>query len=193
MGGLNNDEFDSVFELVITVLFMAFGIFATATSMQYLNSKIALIERSDKIKVTHELDEVQDPFYFTGYQAYMFAWHMDDLSEVDLTWCSDESPIDTNSPSNVTIGVKDENDAYRQAFIAWRNRTIVGTGYATERNVKKVIARASGGNMYNHYRGLDGSTRYHLEFTGDYTTRRTQDLESHRPERKFKWILIPRT
>ena len=204
----DNDEFDSVMELIVTILFMAFGIFATALSTKYLTAKANLIEHDDKISITAEEHQANDPYWYTGYQAYMFAWHMDELSYESLTWLEghagslgNEPPtttarVDSTNKDHITIGILDENGQYRAQFIPWRNRSIVGTGYAEDCNVKKTInTLANGVGIYDFYRGnsLDGVHKYeyHLELTDAYTTKYNLGHNKNTGGKKFSWVLAP--
>lgn len=203
---LNGDEIESIIELILTVLIMSFGILATLLMSKYLNAKIELVEHEDKIAITSELHELNDPFYFTGYQAYMFGWHMDEMSTVALHWLSNNSSstmsggkspnrIDIPSDDWVKISVLDDSGEYRSNFIVWRNRTIVGTGFAANKNVKKTIAALGDGyGLYNLYRGIPQGTRtamYHLELTGDYRQHDNLGPNLNTGGKSFSWVLAP--
>ena len=70
---LDNDEFDALIDLVITVLFMAFGILATAFMCYYLSRRVEVSNQTDKVLYTRDNYEQADTYKFTGYQAYMFS------------------------------------------------------------------------------------------------------------------------
>ena len=201
---LNGDEIDSLIELIITILFMSFGIFATALMVRYLSAKVELVERDDKIVMSAEAADLEDPLWFTGYQAYMFAWHMDEMSDVPITWLGGNASsimsggksndyVDGSSKTKVTIGTLDEHGETRPAFISWRNRTIVGSGYAADCSVKKTIGTiGSDYGFYKLYRGTGSpGCFYHLELTDKYTQNADLGSNPNTGGKTFSWVLAP--
>lgn len=163
LGNLNSDEFDTIIELIIAIMFMSFGMVAIVLMLRNMNERVEIYDSPDKIEISTAMREVEDPFYFTPYQAYMFAWHMDEFSYESLSYvgCEDEEAIKTgytklangqiqsnqrldgNSNNDediytVTLSVIDENGHIRNQFLTWRNRNITGLD-DTQKSVRKSI------------------------------------------------------
>lgn len=198
MSNLNSDEFETIIELIVCVIFMAFGAWSMSRMVSNLSERVDVLEQVDKIQISSTEHEVEDPFYFTGYQAYMFGWHMDAMSYEDLHWVGgsvDENPphmIDDDSDrEHVGIGVIKDGEIMSQ-FYTWRNQMITGAGQGTTRSVKNTIASVVPPNLLkNLYRGkLD--TFFHLELTGDYSISNDLGDDPNTGGKTFKWILIPR-
>lgn len=199
---LDNDEFDSLMDLIITVLFMAFGILATAFMCYYLSRRVEASTETDKIMYTYETYEQANTYEFTGYQAYMFSWCMDELSYEPLYWIggnysnimsgSNLSSVNTDVDSDkwVCLSTLLDDGTVRPQFIPYRNRIIVGTGFSTDKSVKSVINMSAGPNAKAHFQGTNG-LRYKLILSGDY--RLNNDLGNHPTKggKTFQWILLP--
>ena len=219
--GSNFDELDTIFELIIAVVFMSFGIFATSLMVQRMAAKVEVVENRDKIEISRTAYVDDDPFYFTGYQAYMFAWHMDEMSYVPLSYVGGNLTADYSTlpdgnirsnikieqvnPKTITLGLLDENGDIRSQFITWRNQRITGGGIGeTEASVKSAIASVVNRNSTNLnklYRGMydqpgGGHVMFHLELTDDYVAN-TENVSvfgsSTILERRkvFRWVLAP--
>lgn len=164
LGGINSDEFDTIFDLIVTVLFMAFGVFAIAAMSRNLADRLEISKESNKIEVSASQHLAEDPYYMTGYQAYMVAWHMDDLSYESITYIQNISgnPSSTDNPVDnpeipdgkpgsdvyidgatadyaVTLSVLDEEGEIRGQFIPWRNQMITGRGVGEDKCVNNII------------------------------------------------------
>lgn len=193
LANINQDEFDSVFELVIAVLFMSFGVFAIAMMQVALGPRLEVNSRVDKVQVSYETHTAEDPFYFTPYQAYMFAWNMDGLSDeplmyrksdADMTMDYNPTEYDDNDYQDVIkqggVEVKDfvilsthsiSTGTMRNSWYSWRNRRITGGGkdatgqYKVRASVQSIINECYGGTRPGDYWNGTTGDRYHLEYT----------------------------
>ena len=202
LGNINSDEFDTIMELFITILLMSFGLFAVMLMLR-------------KIEVNVNNKDAEDPYWFTPYQAYMFAWHMDEFSYESLSYVCGEYPTDyvnnsgqitseqrldvgTKNKYTVTLSTIDENGELIKQFTTWRNRTITGQGTTGEvKSVKKSINSVLGNkptkeNIYNYYKGKYNKILYHLELTGEFSELNDLGDDINTGGKKYKWILTPR-
>ena len=164
LGNLNSDEFDTIIELIVAIMFMSFGMVAIVLMLRNMNERVEIYDSPDKIEISAAMREVEDPFYFTPYQAYMFAWHMDEFSYESLSYvgCEDNTNINTGHTTlpngqiqsnqrldisgvnknkdiyTITLSVIDENGHVRNQFLTWRNRNITGIDN-TQKSVRKSI------------------------------------------------------
>lgn len=215
LGNLNAEEFDTIFELIITILFMSFGVFAISQMVDNLSARVEVSSNPDKIAITYSEHEAEDPFYFTGYQAYMFAWHMDETSYESLSYVggkltSEYDIVDNNIRSKqrlddvsdnkcVTLSVIDENGDYITQFLTWRNQMITGQGLGANRSVMKTInsLTTSDADLVKMYRGTlkdsSGSRKlyWHLSLTGDYTMSNDLGYSLNEGGKTFRWVLEP--
>lgn len=200
MGGLNTDEFETIFELIIAVILMSFGAWAMSRMVSNLSMRVNdLGLNQEKIEVTSTQHESEDPFYFTGYQAYMFAWHMEDLSYEPLAWVSDDTArLNSSDKKHVEISVTDEYGKLITQFYTYRNQLITGAGLGKDRSVKKVMSTTVNNNqidLVNLYRGTytvgSKKLRYHLELTGDYTTGNDLGNDLNTGGKRYRWVLVP--
>lgn len=113
LGNVNHDEFDSIVELIIAILFMAFGITATVMMIRIMDAKTQIQSRVDKVEVNYKEVEDNNPFYFTGYEAYMFGWMLDTTADQSITWSN-------NTGSSATIDPITQSNN----FVTVRNRLI---------------------------------------------------------------------
>lgn len=182
-GNIGSDEFDTIFELFVSVLFMCFGIFAICMMIRVMNAKTEVILPKDKIEITASEHKANDPFYFTPYQAYMFGWVFDDSSEVPLTWLGaanstvkyrvddsynilvDPDVLDQNESNkdlNYTIiSSVDGNGNAIEGFATWKLQMISGSGNANNmayyHNIRKTIKSVVSGpsnNLHKLYAGV---------------------------------------
>lgn len=86
---LNNEEFDHMLELIAAILFMAIGIIGIITMMRQFDVQTEINPRVDKVRVSSIDQEDKDPFWYTAYQAYMFAWMMDGHDKTALYYFRD--------------------------------------------------------------------------------------------------------
>lgn len=205
MSHINGDEFDTIVELIIAVVFMCFGAWAMASMVANLSVRVNdLGIKRDKIEMTSSQHESEDPFYFTGYQAYMFAWHMDDMSYEKLAWVSNEDArLNSNDKDHVELGILDKDGNMISQFYTWRNQMITGAGMGKDRSVKKVLNNTVNGNqsqLVQLYRGKliktipggsSGRLMYHLELTGDYTTGNDLGSDSNTGGKMYRWVMVP--
>ena len=197
-GIMGSEELDTIVELLIAVLFMGVCAVMVGGMCIRMSAYSTHLHCSDKTEITAEKNEVEEPFYYTGYQAYMFAWMMDSYSKVPITWLADnDARIDSSNNDHVTIGTIDEDGSSRNQFMAWRNQVITGGALARNRNVKDVLrdAASGAGTIDNFYSG-NTEWRYHLVFTGDYTLSTVpvySDVGYTLVERKkvYSWVLVP--
>ena len=114
----------------------------------------------DKLEIDADAQSEMDPFYYTGYQTYMFAYMMDAYSDVPLTWLGGSaypvtSRVDGADNYHVTISTIDESGNVRPNFYSWRNQIITG-GLASGQNgrdVKSVIRSVASVPAYQLYQG----------------------------------------
>ena len=129
---LNSDEFDTVFELIIAVAFMFIGVLAIIYMNGTLLDKSEVISYKDKVVVVRSAmnTEVNNPFRFTPYQAYMMAWHMDGKSYEPLSYVGSSSAGDAYTDGaddiHATIDPTDSKKYLNKSFITYRNQTITG-------------------------------------------------------------------
>lgn len=206
MGDLNGDEFDTMFELILTIMFMAAGVFAISLMFRNLSDRVGVMERPDKITITGYTHYEEDPFYFTGYQAYMFAWHMDELSSQPLSWVggtldvnyNSNQYIDDDNIKHVTICTIDSVTGKPiNQFYTWRNQMITGAGNGTERSVQKTLASiVSSTDIKSLYQGTvpantGQNIMFHLELTDKYTRNNNLGNDPNTGGKKFSWVLAP--
>lgn len=206
LGNINHDEFDTMFELVITMVFMAFGIFAMVSMVKNLSARVEINNAPDKIEVSYGEHVAEDPFYFTGYQAYMFAWHMDESSYESLSYVGGkvipseaylDNSLSSDSQPKVTLSVTDTDGAVIPQFISWRNQMITGSGLGKDDSVKETInsvapSKATIDNIYKGDCVISGQQiLWHLELTDDYLS--TNDLGNSKlyGGKTFRWVLAP--
>lgn len=200
---LDNDEFDALIDLVITILFMAFGILATAFMCYYLSKRVEVSNQNDKVLYTYDNYVQANTYEFTGYQAYMFSWCMDELSYVPLYWVGDSytsimagstlSYVDIDNENDekwVCLSTLDDSGNVRPQFIPYRNRVIVGTGFATNKSVKSVVNLAAGVDPKKHFQGTNG-IQYKLTLTDAFKSVNDLGNNPNRGGKTFQWILIP--
>ncbi len=201
MGNINSDEFETMIELVLCVLFMSFGAWAMSRMVYNLSQRVDILDTPDKIEISERTHYAEDPFYFTAYQAYMFGWHMDELSYEDLYWVGGglgggSTHFGDSSDRYARIGVLQEDGEIMNQFYTWRNQMITGIGAGTNRSVKSAINSMGGGPAF--YRGMwyaaDGATYlYHLELTDKFTILNNLGSDPNTGGKSFKWVLVPRT
>lgn len=208
MNELNHDEFDTVFELILCVMFMSIGIFAMANMVKILSNKVEVNSPTDKIEITRNTHYAEDPFYFTGFQAYMFSWHMDEYSYVPITWLGGDmvgtettARTDGTDNNHVTISVLDDNGKINSHFLSLRNQYITGVGKGTQRSVKKSLTSIVGTSgdqvkVQQLYQGkymIGSSPIYlHLECTDAYTNGADLGTDLNTGGKTYKWVLVPK-
>ena len=203
---INGDEFDSMFELIICIIFMAFGIWSTVMMIGKLAERVEIDRPSDKITVTASTHYAEDPFWFTGYQAYMFAWHMDELSYESLSYVGGH--IDVNGGSNaridgtdnahVTLSVLQDDGSVMPQFLVWRNQMITGQGAGVNNNVKNTISsivQGTSSTLESLYRGeIRNSGKellFHLELTDAYSNNNDLGSNANYGGKTYQWVLAP--
>lgn len=200
MGAMNDDEFDTLMDLIVMVMFMGFAFYSLVIMSQHMAKRVDLYTPIDKIIVDEEIHERDDPTWFTGYQAYMFAWHMDEMSDQSLSWVTYNSGAkidDNNYSTDITMSKNKINDSsIASSFIPLRNRYIVGTGFAEGSNVRSVINNSAPHNLFDLYRGkyynAEGkSLMYHLLLTDKYTRYRTLGSDINAGGKEYSWVLEP--
>lgn len=149
---LNSDEFDTVFELVIATLFMFFGVLAIVYMNSALLTKESVIYKVDKVAVTRSADnsQVNNPYRFTPYQAYMIAWHMDGRSFEPLSYVGSNNTGDAYTDGvdeiHATIDPTNNSNFLNRSFVTYRNQVITGkNGLEADHtlSVRKTMLRNS--------------------------------------------------
>lgn len=181
------EEFETIIELIVSIIFMSFCIFATAYMVAVISPRTAITYEADKLTELSSYD-VTDPTNLTGYQAYMMAWHMDNISEVPIMYMSTGTTIhnpgtgndaDTDScvtkDEHVIMSVLDRDiNEVRSNFINWRNRHITGallpTGYSSVQSIVNNTASNLGltdseKRFFWSGTGVASKYRFHLEHT----------------------------
>lgn len=194
---------------------MTFGAFAMSRMVLNFTDRTEALQSVDKITISSSQHEAEDPFYYTGYQAYMFAWHMDEFSYEDLYWIGGSFPhgldkIDSTSDKHVRIGTLTPPDLNGKRelmgqFYVWRNQMITGAGNGAERSVKKTVASLVPQSdlpfLYKGtYKVADPSTGaqlplgFHLELTDEFQVTNDLEVNDYNAGGKiFKWMLVPKT
>lgn len=206
---LNHDEFDTVFELILCVIFMGIGIFAMSSMVRILSNKVEVNNPVDKIEISQSTHYAEDPFYFTGFQAYMFSWHMDEYSYVPITWLGGDmigtettAKTDGTDFNHVTISVLDAAGKINSHFLSVRNQYITGVGMGKDRSVKKTLASIVGTSadqakvqqLYQgNYRIGSDQLYLHLECTDKYTNGSDLGTDLNTGGKTYKWVLVPKT
>lgn len=201
MNTLNEDEIDTILDLIVIVIFASFLLGSMVIMTQHMAKRVSIYTPTDKVVISSEEHERDDPMWFTGYQAYMFAWHMDELSDQSISWVTLNSGAkidDDDYRNDITMSRKKINDAnIASSFIPLRNRYIVGTGFAEGSNVKKVINQSSLGDLFKLYRGSAENSHgeklmYHLSLTDKYTRYSALGADINTGGKIFSWVLEPR-
>lgn len=174
------EEYDTLMELIFTIMFFSFAIFATSYMVAHFTPKIAVAYESDKL-TTINADDAEDNHYYSGYQAYMMAWHMDSISEEPVMWISDDSTrhnpglgddadndtCDSND-THVILSLRNRDTGeIRSSFINWRNRHITGallTGTNNSSVQKMINASVPASELQALWFGTH-TTKFHLEYS----------------------------
>ena len=79
-------EFETIFEMIIAVVFILAGFSAILFMQRFLGKKIEVSSYVDKIRVSSVDIEKLDPFTFNGYEALMMSVIMDKYSTEPLSY-----------------------------------------------------------------------------------------------------------
>lgn len=197
---MNGDEFMTLIDLITIVLFMSFVFWITFQTCNNLSRRLSIYTATDKVIVTEEQHEKEDPLWFTAYQAYMFAWHMDEMSSQPLSWVTygmNRKIDDDDFEYDIRMARRYINNSpVSSSFIPIRNRYIVGTGYASESNVKKTINACVSDRLFDFYRGnYENSSgeklMFHLSLTDKYTRYSSLGTDPNYGGKLFSWVLEP--
>jgi hypothetical protein len=197
-----------MFELIIIIIFMSFGIWATTLMVKDMAAHVELSNHPDKIAITSTIHYAEDPFWYTGYQAYMFSWHMDELSDESLSYVGGSmstgmasARLDGTDNNHVTLSTlttdSSGNTTRITQFLTWRNQMITGTGNGSTKSVKKTLASLVSANQLSKlYRGTylnsDGKAlKFHLELTDSYSNNKDLGSSPTTGGKTFKWVLAP--
>lgn len=208
---MGSDELDSLMDIIVAIILMTFCAMSIAY-MVVVMSRISMhFHQKDKLEIAADAQSEMDPFYFTGYQAYTFAFMMDPYSDQPLTWLGGpdypvSSRIDGTDNYHVTICALDENGEVRPNFLAWRNQMITG-GIASGQNgrdVKSVVRSPISVPYYQIYQGtatrnfggVNKKLRWHLELTDQYINNYENvysNIGHTLVERRkvYQWVLVP--
>lgn len=129
IGEIDTSEFDWLFELIIAVLFMSFGIFATVTMTRIMDEKTQIEPRLDKVELSYDAMQESNPFILSGYDAWMMAYLVDPTSDVSLTLAQHEPEL-----NDATRDLDDASDClamidpykHRDNFVTYRNTKLAG-------------------------------------------------------------------
>lgn len=208
---LGGEEIDSLVDIFAGIMFMIFCAFAIAYMVVVMSRISQHYHGVDKLEIDADAQSEMDPFYFTGYQTYMFAYMMDAYSDVPLTWLGGTaypvtSRVDGNDNFHVTISTFDKDGNIRPNFYSWRNQMITG-GQASGQNgrdVKSVIRSVANVPVWQLYKGLyvrdvgngPSELRWHLELTDKYINNSENvysDIGHTLIERRkvYQWVLVP--
>ena len=200
---LDSSEFDFIFELILAVLFMSIGLFAIITTIRVFAARVELTPRVDKVEINSNLIEENNPFDFTGYQAYMMAWHMDGLSEVPLMWTAGDLYADAKTVlangTETKLATLIDPVANRSGFITYRNQMItgsrIGEGIGVTDTLKACTDTGTTGELVQLYRGLGkySDVRFHLELTDKHVVTKSlvYDFSGQPIEERnvYKWTM----
>ena len=156
---LDNEEVDFIVELVIVAIFMAVCIFGTISTVYALSKRVDYTPRVDKVQYTASSMKENNPYEFTGYQAYMIAWHMDGLDDNTIIWTAGPNYVETLDESESTedlhLAAVIDPVGHRKSFITYRNQIITNDRVGEGKSVSKMLKDIAGtGNLVNVYRGL---------------------------------------
>ena len=177
---IDSNEADFILELILAVVFMSIGIFGIILTVRAMTARVELTPRVDKVQVTDSTIRENNPFDFTGYQAYMFAWHMDGLSDTGVMWTAgyDYMDVATTLPSGIVSkqAAVINPSTNRSNFITYRNQIITGTRLGKDHGVANMLSVIAGNDntkLVNLYRGLNDSGKFILKPTDDHITLET--------------------
>ena len=166
------EEFETIFELIMSVMFMAFCVFATAYFMANVTPRIRISYDNDKITSLSTV-YAEDPNYLNAYQAYMLAWHMDTISEEQLMYLTDTTKV--HQPSAYNHGNDTETDdcanaedhvILSSAFTNWRSRYVTGATLPTGKPyVASILNTVRGSDSARDFWSGISSKKFYLEHT----------------------------
>lgn len=218
---LGSDEFDTIFELILTIIFTSFGLFALFQMINVMNTKIELFQQKDKIEVVSRDHQVEDPYWFTAYEAYMIGIVYDEDTNTTVTWLGKDdsgtkyvsnsnnkynlsviSTVDSmldkrNEKYNYTvINICYDNGERIEGFDTWKQKQCFNakTNHCLARTIASVGDTQNDEFFAGKYTVVDKPVMYHLEFTPKYNA----IVENVAPlgitlekRRNSKWVLIP--
>lgn len=192
MGGesIDSGEFDWLMEIIAAILFMSLGILGIVQMSITLARQTEVNTRVDKVRVSSIDQDDSNPFVFTGYQAYMFAWMMDGHDETALMWAAHDANDAMLDKEHHHISDTYGSEGYilldpageAAGFIVKRNRAIIGADEYEHVSVKNTlysaasaeVGAASEKDLIDMYMGADGAPRWKLDLTdkhiSDYAT-----------------------
>lgn len=200
MSDLDNDEFDTIVELIIAIVFMGICIFATILTVYTLSKRVDYTPRVDKVQYTATYLDENNPFDFTGYQAYMLAWHMDGLSDTTVMWTAGprykETAITLEDATLARLAAVIDPVEHRAGFITYRNQIITGSRLGEGKSVAKILKDIVGDDtdeLVKLYRGLEGYEKFELSLIDDHVTLNTATYDYsgtfYKEERLNKWTI----
>lgn len=198
-GNLGEDTVDSFLELIMAVFFIIFLCFATGQMIISMQKFTTHYHHSDKIEVHVNSDNIdENPFTYTGYQAYMFAWMMDPYSDVSLSWLATKNmKLDDDTNTHITISTIDDHGASHGSFMAYRNQLITGGTMSPDASVRSLIRGVHPDEVNALYASDKAKCGHYfqLEF-GDFSRYPTVDYDEKGEkivdERKvYSWVLYP--
>lgn len=139
---IGTDEFDSILELIIIVMFFSFSLFATNYMLDKLTIRADAHLLSDKVTTRIDITDLENPYQMTGYGAYMTAWIMSGDVDTKLGFVNDNAvSLDADDANYVLITTRTDTGARRSNFSSYLSRLVTGRNGAMEekRSVKKVF------------------------------------------------------
>jgi len=193
-GNLDSSEFETIFELILSMFFMMFGVFAIGAMCVNMSGNVELTKRADKIEDTKHWTTVEDdPFWLNGYEAYMLSWHMDEVSYEDLHYVAnsvenyvhnEENPIAVKiNAERVKLSVYDDSGKILPQFISTRNKRITDNSNSV-RSVLTSVATSNNVSIEDLFIGENTDIKFHLDLTGKFA--------EETPEGKiYEWVVAP--
>ena len=148
-GRIGSEEFETILELIVEVLFMAVGIVFITLSMHNLSYRTRVLQRDDKMQVSDREILADYDFKYTGYQTYMFFKLLDGLCQEDLTvvnndptWYSNRNFLNTDARNNYDPNccvAAIEPSIQKLSFMTYKNMRLSGAADGKHRSVAEVI------------------------------------------------------
>ena len=185
---LNTGEFDLLLELVIAIMFMTVGIVGIVNMSRTLQKQTEVNSTIDKVTVSAVDQKEINPFVYTGYQAYMFAWMMDGHDNTAILWAAKNDDSTAYLTATPSVGATHGNENYilldpakeSAGFIVKRNRAIIGADEYEDMSVKQTVMHSvdnpsDTSKVVNMYKGLS-DVEWKLDLTDNHIKAFTREL-----------------